>query len=160
MRTHLLHDAGLALREGDVATRLVLDELDLNLPTLAAGLVVVVIVVVGGRTRALGAAVDIALDEGAVVAGAVVVDGGRRVLVVVGDLRGHYGGRELTWLLVFGLLSGLTACGLWGWDFLFGGSQLGQLGQLWVLGSGRQRAVQAIAANCEELVRPGQNRGG
>jgi hypothetical protein len=81
--THLLHDTGLALGEGNVSTRLVLDELDLNLPALAAGLVVVVVVVVGGRARALGAAVCIADIEGAV---AVVVDRGRRVLVVFGDL--------------------------------------------------------------------------
>jgi hypothetical protein len=73
------------LREGDVSARLVLDELDFDLPALAAGLVVVVIVVVGGRALTLGAAVCIALDEGAIVAGAVVVDGRRRVLVVVGD---------------------------------------------------------------------------
>lgn len=73
-----------------MAARLVLDELDLNLPSLAAGLVVVVIVVVLGGARALGAAVCIGLDEGAVV-GEVVVDGGRRVLVVVGDFRGHGG---------------------------------------------------------------------
>jgi hypothetical protein len=88
--THLLHDTGLALGEGDVPPRLVLDELDLDLPALAAGLVVVVVVVVLGRARALGAAVCIALDESAVV-GEVVVDAGRRVLVVVGDLRGHGG---------------------------------------------------------------------
>lgn len=89
-RTYLLHDAGLALGEGDVPPRLVLDELDLDLPALAAGLVVVIVVVVLGGTRALCAAVGIALDESAVV-GEVVVDAGRRVLVVVGDLRGHGG---------------------------------------------------------------------
>jgi hypothetical protein len=33
---HLLHNTGLALGKGDVATRLVGDELDLNLATLAA----------------------------------------------------------------------------------------------------------------------------
>ena len=86
--TYLLHDAGLALGEGDVAARLVLDELDLNLPALAAGLVIVVVVVVGSRARALGAAVGVAEAERAI---AVVVDRGRRVLVVVGDFRGHGG---------------------------------------------------------------------
>ena len=84
--TYLLHDTGLALREGDVATRLVLDELDLDLPALAAGLVFIVVVVVGSRTWALGAAVRIAAGQLAV---AVVVERRRRVLVVLGDLRGH-----------------------------------------------------------------------
>ena len=88
--THLLHDTGLALGKGDVAARLVLDELDLDLPALAAGLVVIVVVVVLGGTRALGATVRISLEECAVV-GQVVVDVGRRVLVVVGDFRGHGG---------------------------------------------------------------------
>lgn len=55
--TYLLHDAGLALGEGDVPARLVLDELDLNLPALAARLVVIVVVVVGSRSRTLGAAI-------------------------------------------------------------------------------------------------------
>ena len=83
---YLLHDTGLALGEGDVSTRLVLDELDLDLPALAAGLVVVVVVVVGGRARALGAAICIGGIEGAV---AVVVERRRRVLVVLGDFAGH-----------------------------------------------------------------------
>lgn len=81
-KTYLLHDSGLALGKGDVPTRLVLDELDLNLPALAAGLVVVVVVVVGSRARTLGAAVAVADAQGAI---AVVVDRGRRVLVVLGD---------------------------------------------------------------------------
>lgn len=67
-----------------MATRLVLDELDLDLPALTARLVIVVVVVVLGGTRALGAAVRIGLEECAVV-GKVVIDVGRRVLVVVGD---------------------------------------------------------------------------
>lgn len=83
--TYLLHDASLALGEGDVSARLVLDELDLNLPALAAGLVVIVVVVVGSRARTLGAAICVAGNESAIVARAVVVDGGRRVLVVLGD---------------------------------------------------------------------------
>jgi hypothetical protein len=93
--TYLLHDAGLALAEGDVPTRLVGDELDLDLPALAAGLVVVVVVVVGRRARAFGAAVRVADIEGAA---AVVVQLGRRVLVVVGDFRGHGGGEGANWL--------------------------------------------------------------
>lgn len=85
---HLLHDAGLALAEGDVATRLVLDELDLDLATLATGLVIIVVVVVLGWARTLGTAVGIALDEGTVAIPDVVV-GRRRVLVMVGDFGGH-----------------------------------------------------------------------
>lgn len=69
-----------------MATRLVLDELDLNLSSLAAGLVVVIVVVVGRGARTLDAAVLHA--EGAI---AVVVDVGRRVLVVLGDFAGHGG---------------------------------------------------------------------
>lgn len=81
--TYLLHDARLALGKGNVPTRLVLDELDFNLPALAAGLVVVVVVVVLGRAGALGAAIRIA-DVHLAIAH-VVVNRGRRVLVVVGD---------------------------------------------------------------------------
>ena len=89
--TYLLHDTSLPLREGDVPTRLVLDELDLNLPALAPGLLVIVVVVIGGGTRAFGAPVGIAGTQSAIVAiaNSVVVDRGRRVLVVVGDFRGH-----------------------------------------------------------------------
>jgi len=85
LSTYLLHDAGLALGKGDVPTRLVLDELDLNLPALAAGLVVIVVVVVGSRALALGAA-DVSDTNLAI---AVVVQRRRGVLVVVGDFRGH-----------------------------------------------------------------------
>jgi hypothetical protein len=84
IETYLLHDTSLALREGDVPTRLILDELDLDLSTLAARLVIVVVLVVGSCTRTLDAAVLHA--HGAI---AVVVDGGRRVLVVLGDFAGH-----------------------------------------------------------------------
>ena len=100
-QTYLLHDTGLALGKGDVTTRLVLDELDLNLSSLAAGLVVVVVIVVGSSAGALDAAVLHA--EGAI---AVVVDRGRRVLVVLGDFAGHGGERDVRvedWLAaVFG----------------------------------------------------------
>ena len=55
--TYLLHDTSLALGEGDVTTRLVLDELDFDLPALATWLVVVVVIVVGGAgARTLDAA--------------------------------------------------------------------------------------------------------
>ena len=99
--TYLFHDAGLALRKGNMSTRLVLDELDFNLSALAARLVRVVIAVILGLAGALNAAVRIAL-EGAIVAIGVVVDRGRRVLVVFGDFRGHSGRCWFGWLRVFG----------------------------------------------------------
>lgn len=43
---NLLHYASLPLREGDVTTRLVLDELDINLPPLPPGLVIVIVIVI------------------------------------------------------------------------------------------------------------------
>ncbi len=92
LATNLLHDAGLALGKGNMATRLVRDELDLNLAALAATLFVIIIVVVGGRrTLALDAA---RLGGGAAVAYRVgVVNVLRRGLVVlVGDV-GHGCGR-------------------------------------------------------------------
>ena len=49
MEADLLHDSGFALREGDMATRLVGDKLDLNLSALASGLVIIIVVVVRGR---------------------------------------------------------------------------------------------------------------
>lgn len=54
--TYLLHDTGLSLGEGDVATRLILDELDFDLAALTARLVVIIIVVLGAHAVALGAA--------------------------------------------------------------------------------------------------------
>jgi len=63
-----------------VTTRLVLDELDLDLPALAARLVRIVGIVVGLRALALYAPASIA-NEGAI----VFVDRRGRVLVVVGD---------------------------------------------------------------------------
>lgn len=76
--TYLLHDARLPLGEGNVSTRLVLNELDLDLATLAAGLVVVVVVIVvgGGLALALDTArLGIAVVELLfVVVGRVLID--------------------------------------------------------------------------------------
>lgn len=86
--THLLHDAGLALGEGDVAARLVGDELDLNLAALAAALLVVVIVVIG---RARPGALDAAGFGGSIAIAdrvRVVELGGRRLVVLISDV-GH-----------------------------------------------------------------------
>lgn len=82
--THLLHDSRFPLRKGNVTTRLVLDELDVNLPPLAAGLaviVVVVVVVVDGAT--LGRAVGIV----AVSLAEAVIEVRGRELVVVCEVR-------------------------------------------------------------------------
>ena len=84
--TDLLHDAGLALGESDVTTRLVLDELDLNLSPLATWLVVVVVIVVGGGARSLCRSLS-----AVAVADRVIVGGRRRVLVVLCDFAGHDG---------------------------------------------------------------------
>jgi hypothetical protein len=86
--TYLLHDTRLPLRERDVATRLILDKLDLNLSALATGLIIIVVVVVGAHTRSLGAAVV----SGAVTGGLLqVILGGRRVLLTDGSDVGHAG---------------------------------------------------------------------
>lgn len=57
-KAHLLHDAGFTLGEGDVTTRLILNELDIDLPPLTARLVIIVVVVIrsGAYPRALHAA--------------------------------------------------------------------------------------------------------
>ena len=81
--TNLLHDAGLALGEGNVSTRLVLDELDLDLASLATWLVIVIIVVVcGAGTRAL----DASALEGAIAILEIIGSGGRVGLVIGSDL--------------------------------------------------------------------------
>jgi hypothetical protein len=49
---NLLHNSCLALRESDMPTRLVRDEFDFNLSSLATRLIIVVVIVIGSR-RAL-----------------------------------------------------------------------------------------------------------
>lgn len=74
-----------------MSARLVLDELDLNLSSLATGLVIVVVVVVGSAgTWSLHAAA-LALLDAIAVADTIVV-AGRRVLVVFGEFAGHDSG--------------------------------------------------------------------
>ena len=51
---YLLHNTSLALGKGNVTTRLILDELDLDLTTLPSRLVVIIIVVFGTHAVALG----------------------------------------------------------------------------------------------------------
>jgi hypothetical protein len=89
LETHLLHNTSFALGESNVSPRFVLDELDLNLASLASWLVIVVIVVVGrAGSRTLDATVLSALDSIAI-ANARVVVAGRGVLVVFGEFAGH-----------------------------------------------------------------------
>lgn len=90
-KTYLLHDTSLALGKGNVATRLVADELDFDFAALAAALVIVIIIVIGrGRAGALDTAgfvvVDIAIAHGM----RVVQLGGRGLFVLIGDV-GHFG---------------------------------------------------------------------
>lgn len=51
--THLLHDARLTLREGNMTTRLVLDKLDVDLPPLAPGFIIVIFIIITGGARTL-----------------------------------------------------------------------------------------------------------
>ena len=86
--TNLLHDACLSFGKGDVTTRLILDEFDLNLPSLTSWLVVIIVVVVGGSTdaRTFGASI---LDSS--IAGDKVILSGRRVFVSDGSDVRHIG---------------------------------------------------------------------
>ena len=81
--SYLFHDPSLALREGNVPTRLVLDELDVNLSPLAPRLIIVVVVVIGCRTHAR------AFDATSIsaIAGHVVVAGRSIGVSNVGHLR-------------------------------------------------------------------------
>ena len=70
-----------------MTTRLVLDELDLDLSSLATGLVVVVVIVVGGRSVGGALSLDASLFGG----NAVVVGRGRIAVLRVCDLICHGG---------------------------------------------------------------------
>ena len=94
LHAYLLHDAGFALGESNVATRLILDELYFDLSAFTARLVVIVVVVVDVlvRTGALDATVRIAGSERAVAsASAGIVVPGRGIGIVVGDFGRHDG---------------------------------------------------------------------
>jgi hypothetical protein len=79
---YLLHNTGLALRESNMATRLILNELDLNLATLATRLVIIIILIVGAHAVSLGAP--------AIVTGEVIMT--RRKLLI--NLSRHNGKRN------------------------------------------------------------------
>lgn len=71
-----------------MSSRFILDELDLNLASLAPWLVFIVVIVVGrAGSLALDAAILSALDSVAVANGIVVA--GRGMLVVLGEFGGH-----------------------------------------------------------------------
>ena len=102
-RSYLLHDPGFPLGEGNVASRFVLNELDLDLPPLPTGFIVIVVVVIGRGAGpwAFGATIDI---QGSIIAvtryGCWVLCRRRGLLVVIGDLshggiRKARGGRQL-----------------------------------------------------------------
>ena len=95
--SYLLHDPSLALRESDVATRLVLDELDVNLATLTARLIIVIVVIVAGSSAdasTLDAAGLSTLTSIAISGGQGIITGRRRLLIVgisnVGHVVGEY----------------------------------------------------------------------
>lgn len=71
-----------------MTSRLVADELDLNLATLTAALIVIVVVVVGGRALSLDAAVLVVRVVAIAHRVRVVQVRGRRLVVLVGDV-GH-----------------------------------------------------------------------
>lgn len=84
---NLLHDASLSLGESDVATRLILNEFDLDLSSLATWLVIIVIIVIsrGTHARTFGAATF----EGTVAGSSQIILGRRRFVVSdIGDI-GH-----------------------------------------------------------------------
>lgn len=75
---YLLHDTSLPLGESDVATRLILDELDFNLAAFTARLVIIIVVVLGAHAIALGAtgiAVARLLQVIVLAGGELVIDG-------------------------------------------------------------------------------------
>jgi hypothetical protein len=86
--THLFHDTCLSLGKGDVATRFILDEFNLNLPSLTSRLIVIIVIIVGSsaEARTFGASI---LDG--TIAGDKVILSGRRVFVSDGSDIRHVG---------------------------------------------------------------------
>ena len=91
---YLFHDPGLTFREGNVSTRLILDELDVNLPPLPTRLVIIVVVIVAGCADAR--ALDTA-TLGATVPGreSIVLGAGGLLVIGIGDV-GHGRCRKVT----------------------------------------------------------------
>lgn len=85
-RAHLLHDAGLALRKGDVAARLVRNELDLDLASLATTLLIVIVIAASRWARTFDASGTLARSA---VSGRIVELGGRGLVMLVRDV-GHF----------------------------------------------------------------------
>ncbi len=88
----LLHDTSLPPGECDMTARLVGDELDLNLSPLASGLIVVIVIVVGGRGTLT---FDAARLDWIPVSDGMLVEGGWRTLVVLIRDVGHCGKMDL-----------------------------------------------------------------
>lgn len=83
--TNLLHDTSFPLGESDVPTRLVADELDLNLATLTTALIIVVFIVIRGT---LSRTLDTATLGCTAIGLRIVEFGGRRLVVLFCDV-GH-----------------------------------------------------------------------
>lgn len=86
---HLLHDTSFSLREGNVPSRLVLNELDLNLATLTAGLrvfIVIIVVLIWSRSLDAASTVGRRVKTGLRIRDTVASNqgGGVRTRVVVG----------------------------------------------------------------------------
>lgn len=95
--TDLLHNASLSFGKGNVSTRLIRDELDVNLPAFAIRLIVVVVIVIAGGgtdTRALHAARLSTLAIG--IAGGQSVIADRRRLLFIGIVDIAHDGMEGT----------------------------------------------------------------
>ena len=107
--TYLLHYSGLSLRERDVSSRFVRDELDVNLPALATRLIVIVVVVVPGAasvtdTSAFGAAILCGLAV-AVAGERIVGSRGRALLGRFGEIA-HVGMLDARgWLMAVVVIS-------------------------------------------------------
>ena len=92
--TYLLHNTSLPLGESDMATRLILYKLDLNLAALTTGLIIIVIVILGAHAAALGAA-----GVSAVAGLLQLIVTGRKLLVRDSSHVGHDGSwyRKVIW---------------------------------------------------------------
>lgn len=89
MSTNLLHNTSLALREGDMATRLVGNELDLNLAALTSGLIIIIVIVVGSTwALALDTTILVVLRISVSNVGGILKYRWRRLLVLISDV-GH-----------------------------------------------------------------------
>ena len=94
--THLLHNSRFALREGNVTTRFVLDELDVDLPSLPTGLVIVIFIFIASGVHTLTFDAAVLLRTGPVAGRKVIIlDRGR--LGGIGDVGHEATGKKEFW---------------------------------------------------------------